>query len=84
MSADHHKRERSGSGQPIRGITRLVNPPEDDQEAIAGEEDPVERDYLGRILHVADRALRQGKDGQGKDGHTKDEVLHRPRRGRVH
>ena len=79
MSADHHKRERSGGGQPIRGITRLVNPLEDDQEAISGEEDPVERDYLGRILEVADRALRLGKDG-----HTEDEVLHRPRRGRVH
>jgi len=79
MSADHHKRERSGSGQPIRGITRLVNPPEDDEEAISGEEDPVERDYLGRILRVADRALRQGKDR-----HAKDEVLHRTRRGRVH
>jgi hypothetical protein len=79
MSFDNHQRGGGGSGQPIRGITRLVNPPDDDQEAISGEEDPVERDYLGRILHVADRALRQGKDG-----HTKDEVLHRTRRGRVH
>ena len=87
MSADHHKREGTGSdkrerranGQPIRGITRLVNPPEDDQEAVSGEVDPVERDYLGRILHVADRALRQGKDGQ-----VKDEVFRRTRRGRVH
>jgi hypothetical protein len=84
MSDDHHQRGGSGSGQPIRGITRLVNPPEDDHEVISGEEDPVERDYLGRILHVADHALRPGKDGQRKDGRVKDGVLHRTRRGRVH
>ncbi len=79
MSADNHQRGGSRSGQPIRGIVRLVNPPEDDHEAISGEEDPVERDYLGRILHVADHALRQEKDGQ-----VKDEVFRRTRRGRVH
>ena len=47
MSSDTHQRGGSGSGQPIRGITRLVNPPEDDHEVISGEADPVERDYLG-------------------------------------
>jgi hypothetical protein len=70
---DHHEHGRSGSGQPIRGITRLVNPPKENLEGISGEEDQVERDYLGRILHVADRALRQAK-----------EVFHRTRRGSVH
>lgn len=70
---EHHERNGSGSGKPIRGIARLVNPPEDDHEVISGEADQVERDYLGRILHVADRVLRQVKDG----------VFHRTRRGRV-
>ena len=77
MSVDHHKLEGSGSRQPagpprvesavqpavqpIRGITRLVNPPEDNQEVISPQEDPVERGYLGRILHVADRVLGRAK-----------------------
>lgn len=74
IHVNHPERGRNESGQPIRGITRLVNPPEDDHEVISAEEDPVERDYLGRILHVADRALRQVKEG----------VLHRTRRGRAH
>jgi hypothetical protein len=69
---DHHERGRSGSEQPIRGIARLVNPPEDDREGISGEEDQADCDYLGRILQVADRALHQAK-----------EMLHRTRRGRV-
>lgn len=69
-----HQRGGNGSAQPIRGITRLVNPPEEDHEVISGEADPVERDYVGRILHVADRALRQMKDG----------VFRRTRRDRVH
>jgi hypothetical protein len=56
----------SRSNEPIGGVTRLVNPPEDNREVIAPEENEVERVYWGRILHVADRALRQGQDGESK------------------
>jgi len=71
--SNHHERGRSANEQPIRGAAHLVNPPEDSPDAAPGSEDEVERDYLGRILHVADRALRQAK-----------EVFHRTRRGSVH
>ena len=67
MSADRHQRGGSGSGQPIRGVTRLVNPPEDDHEVISGEEDPVERDYLGRILHVVFADVRGPSSDCGLD-----------------
>ena len=58
------------SDQPLKGATRLVNPPAEEQEGSARDhQDPSERDYVGRVLHVADQALR----------HTK-----RPRRSRPH
>jgi hypothetical protein len=53
--------------QPLKGATRLVNPPADEQES--PDQDPGERDYVGRVLHVADRALSHAK---------------RPHRGRPH
>jgi len=62
--------DRKGQGNkseremPIRGIARLVNPPEDDHEVISAEEDLVDRAYLGHLLHVADRALRKAKAGR--------------------
>jgi hypothetical protein len=58
----------------LKGASRLVNPPEDAAEILPTEEDEGERDYLGRILRVADEALR----------HVKQGILHRPRRGRIH
>ena len=58
--------------QYLKGASRLVNPPSDEAEALAREEDPVERDYVGRLLHVADEALH----------HDKRE--HRKRRSRIH
>ena len=47
--------------QPLKGVTRLVNPPADDLESSAPDQDPSERDYLGRVLHVADQALSHAK-----------------------
>ena len=58
--------------QYLKGVSRLVNPPSDDPEILVPEEDAVERDYVGRLLHVADEALHQDK----RD--------HRKRRGRIH
>jgi hypothetical protein len=49
-----------------------VNPLGDEPEIVRREEDPVERDYLGRLLHVADEALHC------------DKREHRKRRGRIH
>lgn len=56
---------RSPDQEYLKGASRLVNPPSSDPEIAAGdgEEDQGERDYVGRILHVADEALRQGKHG---------------------
>ncbi len=47
--------------QHLQGVSRLVNPRKDDPEFVAREEDSVERDYLGRFLHVADEALHHVK-----------------------
>jgi hypothetical protein len=47
--------------QHLKGISRLVNPPNDEPELPAQEEDPVEREYVGRLLHVADEALHHDK-----------------------
>jgi hypothetical protein len=55
--------------QPLKGVTRLVNPPLEEPKASAPDQDATERDYLGRVLHVADRALG---------------LVKRPRRGRLH
>lgn len=60
--------------QQLKGVSRLVNPPSDDPEIISGDEDQGERDYLGRLLHAADKALR----------HVKRGFFHRTRRGRLH
>jgi hypothetical protein len=59
--------------QHLQGVARLVNPPKNDQEIVAPEDEPGERDYLGRLLHVADEALHPVK----RDG------THRKRR-RIH
>jgi two-component system chemotaxis response regulator CheY len=58
------------SDQPLKGVTHLVHPPSDDTR-IDGDEG--ERDYLGRILYVADHALR----------HVEQGIFHRTRRGRI-
>jgi hypothetical protein len=55
--------------QPLKGVTRLVNPLPEEPKSSAPDQDATERDYLGRVLQVADRALRHVK---------------RPRRGRPH
>lgn len=59
----------------LKGISRLVNPrDEDDGSAVvAAGEEPDERDYLGRLLRVADEALSHVKQG-----------FQRHRRGRIH
>ena len=59
--------------QHLKGVSRLVNPRSEDPEIVSGEEDQGERDYLGRLLRVADEALRHVKG-----------VFHRTRRGRLH
>jgi hypothetical protein len=55
--------------QPLKGVTRLVNPLPEEPKSADLDQDVTERDYLGRVLHVADRALGRVK---------------RPRRGRPH
>src|SRR5690349_4150446 len=62
------------NGKQLEGVSRLVNPSTEDGEIAAGEEDRVERDYLGRLLHVADEALQNVKPGAD----------HPKRRGRHH
>jgi hypothetical protein len=46
----------------LKGVARLVNPRDDDADLGAGDDDPGERDYLGRLLHVADEALDRVKN----------------------
>lgn len=65
----HHGEEPHHLEQRLKGATRLVNPPADEQESSVPDQDPGEREYVGRVLHVADQALRHAK---------------RPRRGRPH
>jgi hypothetical protein len=63
------------SHQPhLKGVSRLVNPKDDDPEIVSAEEEEGESDYLGRLLHVADEAL----------SHVRQGVSHRARRGRIH
>jgi hypothetical protein len=54
-----------GSSPPkekeLKGVARLVNPRGDDAELGVSDDDPGERDYLGRLLHVADEALDRVK-----------------------
>ena len=69
----HPPPEKSPNQQNLKGVSRLVNPPDDDAAAVAGEEEQGERDYLGRLLRVADEALRHVKEG-----------FQRHRRGRIH
>src|SRR5437764_15216683 len=68
-----HPRVKTTDAQ-LEGVSRLVNPSTENAEIGAGEEDQVERDYLGRLLHVADEALQHVKRGGD----------HRKRRGRPH
>ena len=73
----NHSNPRSSKDprqQHLKGVSRLVNPPDDDPEIVSAEEDQGERDYLGRLLHVADEAL----------SHVKEGIVRRPRRGRIH
>ncbi len=49
--------------QHLDGVSRLVNPPKNDPEIVAQEEEPGERGYLGRLLNVADEALHRVKRG---------------------
>ena len=53
----------SANQQHLQGVARLVNPRKNDPEIAAQEEEPGERDYLGRLLHVADEALHSVKRG---------------------
>lgn len=57
----------------LKGVSRLMNPRVDEAELGLGDDDPGERDYVGRLLHVADEALH----------HEKRRGSHRKRR-RVH
>jgi len=63
IRANHpHSREaRAPNEHYLKGVSRLVNPPSEDAEIVSGEEDPGERDYLGRLLRVADEALSRFK-----------------------
>jgi hypothetical protein len=65
--------EKNPAQETLKGVSRLVNPRDDDSEIVAADEEPGERDYLGRLLRVADEALRHFAQG-----------LHRHRRGRIH
>ena len=56
--------------QHLKGASRLVNPRDDAPEIVSPEEDEGERDYLGRILRVADEALRHAH-GRGLSRLTK-------------
>lgn len=49
--------------QHLQGASRLVNPRKNDAEIVGREDDPVEQDYVGRLLHVADEALHRVKRG---------------------
>ena len=62
----------SANQTPLKGVSRLVNPPSDEPETVAHEKDSTERDYVGRLLHVADEALNNDKGESRK------------RRGRIH
>jgi hypothetical protein len=59
--------------QHLQGVSRLVNPRSSDPEIVAPEEDPGGRDYLGRLLHVADEALLPVK---GDGPHRKRRRVH--------
>jgi hypothetical protein len=58
--------------QHLQGVARLVNPRKNDAEIVTQEEEPGERDYLGRLLHVADEALHPVKRGE----HRKRRRIH--------
>lgn len=58
----------------LKGVSHLVNPPEDAPEIVSPEEDEGERDYVERFLRFADQALR----------HVKQGFLHRHKRTRIH
>ena len=58
-----HRGPTPANQQHLQGVARLVNPRKNDPEIIAQEEEPDERDYLGRLLNVADEALHRVKRG---------------------
>jgi hypothetical protein len=68
-----HPRLTFPDGRRLEGVSRLVNPAPDDPQIVAADEDRVERNYLGRLLQVADEAL-----------HVKPSGEQRKRRGRPH
>ena len=72
-SNSHPPPGKNPAQKNLKGISRLVNPQDDDPEIVAAGEEPSERDYLGRLLRVADEALRHVK-----------QTVHRHRRGRIH
>jgi hypothetical protein len=72
-SNSHRPPEKNAAQKNLKGISRLVIPQDDESEIVAAGEEQGERDYLGRLLRVADEALR----------HVKQSV-HRHTRGRIH
>jgi hypothetical protein len=74
----YNPRGPSANQTPLKGVSRLVNPPSDEPEIVAREKDSTEREYVGRLLHVADEALNNDKNDKNDKGE------HRKRRGRIH
>ena len=65
MYSNHSNlRESAPNQQQLQGVSRLVIPLKNVPEVVARGEDPFERDYLGRLLHVADEALHHVKHGR--------------------
>jgi hypothetical protein len=74
LNHPNSREARAPNEHYLKGVSRLVNPPSEDAEIVSGEEDPGERDYLGRLLHVADEALSR----------FKRRLFQSTRRGRIH
>lgn len=62
-SIHYARRGWTANQQHLEGVCRLLNPLKNEPEFVAREQDSVERDYLGRFLHVADEALHHVKRG---------------------
>lgn len=46
------------TNEQLSGVSRLVNPKRPPHEPVADDKDPGERNYVGRLLEVADAALQ--------------------------
>jgi len=68
-----HQNKSGDVNDPLKGVTRLVNPPRPKGDVASEHEDQGERHYVRRLLKVADQALHAGDAGK-----------HRRRRGRPH